>query len=474
MAGDRPTVEPHVGEADAFTFRMERDPLLRSTIVAVALLDRAPRWDHLVRRTDRATRLVPSFRAKLVESPFRLASPRWVLDPDFDLRWHMRRLRVPTGGDMASVLEFARITGMTAFDPERPLWELTVLEGLPDGKVAIVMKVHHALTDGIGGIQVINHAVDLSREPVEMEMPPPPQRGSHGLVPDVAEALVHDARGLRSTGQAVLGGLPGSLARAAANPARAVTGLLSTTTSLARFVRPVTSTRSQIMRGRRLQWHYDVLDVGLESLRAAAERVDGSVNDAFVAAVAGGVRHYHDQHGSMVSQLRMSMPISLRSDEDPEGGNRITLVRFDVPVGRADPLERVREVGAACRAQRDEPSLAYSNQVAAVLNLLPAATVGGMLKHVDLVVSNVPGIPVEVFVSGAKVEALYPFGPTTGTAANITLMSYRGVCHIGVNTDSGAVPDPDLFLACLEESFGEMVGVGETSSKRKTRRSTGS
>lgn len=79
MTGDRPTVEPHVGEADAFTFRMERDPLLRSTIVAVALLDRAPRWDHLVRRTDRATRLVPSFRAKLVESPFRLASPRWVL-----------------------------------------------------------------------------------------------------------------------------------------------------------------------------------------------------------------------------------------------------------------------------------------------------------------------------------------------------------------------------------------------------------
>ena len=116
----------------------------------------------------------------------------------------------------------------------------------------------------------------------------------------------------------------------------------------------------------------------------------------------------------------------------------------------------------------------HLHQVAAVLNLLPAATVGGMLKHVDLVVSNVPGIPVEVFVSGAKVEALYPFGPTTGTAANITLMSYRGVCHIGVNTDSGAVPDPDLFLACLEESFGEMVGVGETSSKRKTRRSTGS
>lgn len=474
MNEDRPIVEPHVSEADAFTFRMERDPLLRSTIVAVAVLDRSPDWEHLLRRTDRATRLVPSFRAKLAESPFRLASPRWVLDPDFDLLWHMRRLRVPSRGDMAAVLEFARTTGMTAFDPERPMWELTLLEGLPDGRAAVVIKVHHALTDGIGGIQVITHVVDLSRDPVEMEMPPPPRRGSHGVVPDLTEALVHDARGLTSASRAVIGSLPGALMRVATDPARAVTDLLSTTSSVARFVRPVSSTRSQIMRNRRLQWHYDVLDVGLEPLKAAAARVEGSVNDAFVAAVAGGVRRYHDQHGSMVSQLRMTMPISLRTDDDPEGGNRITLVRFDVPVGRADPLQRIREVGAACRAQRDEPSLAYSNQVAAVLNLLPAATVGGMLKHVDLVVSNVPGIPLEVYVSGAKVEALYPFGPTTGTAANITLMSYGGACHIGVNTDAGAVPDPGLFHACLEESFAEMVAVGEESSKTRPRRSTGS
>lgn len=459
-----PTVERHVSDADAFTLRMERDPLMRSTIVAVAVLDRSPRWDHLVRRTDRATRLVPSLRSKLAESPLRLAPPRWVLDPDFDLTWHMRRLRVPAGGDMTAVLEFARTTGMTAFDPERPRWELTLLEGLPGEKAAIVMKVHHALTDGIGGIQVIEHAVDLSREPVEMDMPPVPQRASHGLVPDVAEALAYDARGLATAGQAALGALPGALARSVINPVRTANELWATTSSLARFVRPVTSTRSRVMRGRRLQWHYDVLDVGLEPLKAAAGRVDGSVNDAFVAAVAGGARLYHDQHGSMVDQLRMTMPISLRADDDPEGGNRVTLVRFDVPVGRADPVERIREVGAASRAQQNEPSLAFTNQVAAVLNLLPAATVGGMLKHVDMVVSNVPGIPLEVYVSGAKVEAVYPFGPTTGTAANITLLSYRDTCHIGVNTDAGAIPDPELFLACLEESFVEMAAAGEGPS----------
>lgn len=468
MTSNRPVVEPHVSEADAFTFRMERDPLLRSTIVAVALLDRSPDWDHLGRRTERATRLVPTFRAKLVESPFRLAPPRWVLDPDFDLSWHLRRMRVPTGGDVPAVLEFARTTGMTAFDPERPMWEVTLLEGLPDGRAALVIKVHHALTDGIGGVQITAHALDLTRDPVEMDLPPVPHPGRHGLVPDVVEALSHDARMVGRAGQGLVRSAPGALARTLTGPGRTVTDVLATASSLARFVRPVVSTRSPIMRERRLQWHYDMLDVALPPLKAAAARVDGSLNDAFVTGVAGGVRLYHDHHGTMLNQLRVSMPISLRTDDDAEGGNHITLARFDIPVGRADPLVRMQEIGAACRAERAEPSLAYSNQVAAVLNLLPPATVGGMLKHVDLVASNVPGFPVEVYVSGAKVESFHPFGPTTGTSANVTLMSYRDTCHIGVNTDTGAVPDPDLFLACLRESFAEITALAEPPARRRT------
>lgn len=454
-------VEAHVSEADAFTLRMERDPLLRSTIVAMAILDRSPDWDHFRRRIDRASRLVPTFRSKLLETPFRLAPPRWVLDPDFDLSWHLRRVRVPSGGDVPAVLEFARNTGMTAFDRERPMWEITLLEGLEDGRAALVIKVHHALTDGIGGVQITAHAVDLTREPVEMEEPPIPHRGRHGLVADLVEALVHDARVFGNVGRTAVRSAPAALARTATSPAHTVAEFAATASSLARFVRPVVSTRSPLMRQRRLQWHYDLLDVPLQPLKDAAARVDGSLNDAFVTGVAGGVRLYHDHHGTMLNQLRLSMPISLRTEDDAEGGNHITLARFDVPVGRADPLERMREIGAVCRAEREEPSLAYSNQVAAVLNLLPPATLGGMLKNVDLVASNVPGFPSEVYVSGAKVESFHPFGPTTGTSANVTLMSYRDVCHIGVNTDTGAVPDPDLFLACLRESFAEVTSLAD-------------
>ncbi|MGZ4802890.1 MAG: wax ester/triacylglycerol synthase domain-containing protein, partial [Acidimicrobiia bacterium] len=157
--------EAHVSEVDAFTMQLERDPLLRSTIVAVALYDRAPDWQILNDRIDRATRLSPTFREKLVASPWRLAPPRWVVDPDFDLSWHLRRVRVRESGGMAAVLTFARNAGMAAFDHDRPLWEFTLLEGLPEGRSALVMKVHHSLTDGIGGMELALQLFDLEVAP---------------------------------------------------------------------------------------------------------------------------------------------------------------------------------------------------------------------------------------------------------------------------------------------------------------------
>ena len=466
-APDQP-VEPHVSDVDAFTFRMERDPLLRSTIVAVAVLDRVPDWDHFRRRVERATRLAPTFRQKLVASPLGLASPRWIHDVDFDLDWHLRQVRVPDGGDLATVLQIARTAGMAAFDHDRPLWEITVVDGLPDGQAALVIKVHHALTDGIGGIQIANHVVDLDREPVEYDLPPAPRAVRPRPLVGQAETQGHHQLSGTHTRSPLIREAPGAVAAAVADPVGIATDVLRTTGSLLRFVRPITTTRSPIMRQRRLQWHYDLFDVPLEPFKAAARRVDGTLNDAFMAAIAGGFREYHDRHGAMVGTLRMTMPISLRTEDDHEGGNHITLVRFEVPVGRADPEDRMREIGAICRAERAEPSLVFSNQVAAILNLLPSAAVGGMLKHVDLLASNVPGFPVEVFVSGAEVLGFYAFGPTTGASANVTLMSYRDTCHIGLNTDAGAVPDPDVLLACLRESFGELVALGRTAPKPRT------
>ena len=454
-------LEPHVRETDAFTFRMERDPLLRSTIIAISLLDRSPDWDVLVERIERATLLAPSFRERLVASPFGLAPPRWTVDPDFDLSWHLRRVGAPTPATLEGVLDMARIAGMTAFDPARPLWEFTLVEGLRGRGAALVMKVHHALTDGLGGIDLAAHVVDAQREPADLgPMPPAPSVSPHGAVEQVGEAIGFDLLRFGQVLRSFVGDLPATVWRAGRAPARAVADVAATASSLARFVRPVTATLSPLMTERRLRWRYQVLDVPLDDLKRAAKAGGGTLNDAFLAGVTGGLRRYHHSHGAHVDRLRVSMPISVRREGDPVGGNRITLVRFEVPAGMTEPIGRMRAIGAAAAAQRRERSLPFSNTVAGVMNLLPATVTGGMLKHIDFLASNVAGFPDPVYVGGARVERFYGMGPTIGASANITLMSYQGTCNIGVTTDAGAVPDPEAFLACLVEGFDEVIACG--------------
>jgi hypothetical protein len=177
--------------SDAFSWYMERDPELRSTIVVVAFLDRPPDWDRVVERCERASRLVPHVRDKVLEPPARLATPRWTPDEDFDLGWHLRRVRVPARGGREAVLDIARREAMTAFDPAHPLWHNTVVEGLPGGAAATILKIHHALTDGVGGMELATMIFDLEREPPDQGDLPPAPRSEHlqGAV-----ALVTDAR----------------------------------------------------------------------------------------------------------------------------------------------------------------------------------------------------------------------------------------------------------------------------------------
>jgi WS/DGAT/MGAT family acyltransferase len=451
----------HVSESDAFTLALERDPSLRATIVAIALLDRSPDWDRLTERIERATRLAPEFRERLVASPLRLAPPRWVPDPDFDLSWHLRRVRLPAGAAMPALLELARNTSMAAFDHDRPLWEFTLVEGLPDGAAALVLKVHHALTDGIGGVQIAAQVVDLTREGFDLgPLPPAPEARRTWPFEDVVESVGYDLRRLADLTATVAKAAPRTALGTVRDPLGTAARTAREARSLLHFVRPVTDTRSPVMTERRLLRHVELLDVPVADLRAAGAAVGGTLNDAFLAAVAGGMRIYHQRHTACVAALRVTMPISVRTDTDGIGGNRITLVRLDLPVGITDPRARMARVHEICRSERDEPALAHSEAVAAALNLLPVSVTGSMLHHTDLLASNVPGFDLEAYVAGARVEGFYAFGATLGSAANITLMSYDGMANIGINVDSGAVPDPDVFLDSVREGFAEVVAVG--------------
>jgi len=448
----------HVSDSDAFTLALERDPGLRATIVAVASLDRAPDWERLVDRLDRATRTLPTFRQRLVPSPLRLATPRWVTDPDFDLAWHLRRIAVPEGGGPDAVLEIARASAMAAFDPARPLWTFTLVEGLADGSAALVLKVHHALTDGIGGVQIAAHVVDLDRAGVDLGPPPPaPEPERTSPLGDLAEALGHDARRVAGAASGALRTFPATALAAARDPLGAASGAVADARSVLRMVRPVTDTRSPVMRDRSLVRHLERVDVPMPYLRQAADRIGGTLNDAFVGGLAGGLRRYHEHHGTSVDSLRVTMPISVRADDDEIGGNHVTLVRFDLPVGIEHPQERMWRIHEICREQRAERGIDRSEAIAAALNLLPVSVTGGMLRHVDLLASNVPGLPGEVFLAGAKVIGFHAYGATLGSAANITLMSYAGTACIGVNTDAAAVPDPSVFAHCLRQGFAELL-----------------
>jgi WS/DGAT/MGAT family acyltransferase len=452
--------DSHMRQSDAFSWYMERDPLLRSTVVVVLVFDRAPDPARLLRRLERASRTVPGLRHRLVEPPMRLAPPRWVADPSFDLTWHVRRVEAPPPRGLTGVFDLARKEGMSAFDPARPLWSWTTVEGLRDGRAAAILKLHHSLTDGIGGMELAAEIFDLAADAPEPDGDPDvPTSGTPGRIGLILDALGYDVRRASDLGRAQLSAAPAAAVRALRHPAASAAAAVRTMRSIMRTVAPITETRSPVMRDRRLGWHYAALDLPLDDLKRAARVADGTLNDVFLAGIVGGLERYHACHDTEVPDLWVTMPISIRKGDDPTGGNRITLMRFLVPVGNADVLSRVRVLHDRAASSRAEPSIPLTNAIAGLLNLLPTGLIGSMLKHVDFLASNVPGLAAPIFVAGARVDGLYPFGPTIGAALNVTLLSYCGTCNIGVNTDTGAVPDPDVLTLCLRDGFQEALAL---------------
>ncbi|HYA68793.1 MAG TPA: wax ester/triacylglycerol synthase domain-containing protein [Acidimicrobiales bacterium] len=457
--------------SDAFSWYMERDPVLRSTIVAVAWLDSGPDWDALQQRMARAVDLVPSLRARPLVPPMRLSTPRWTLDPDFDLSWHLRRVAAPAPANPETVVDMARKAATTAFDPAHPLWEFTLVEGLDDDRTALVMKIHHSLTDGVGGMQLAMVLFDLSASASLAETtfapgatPEYPEGDGSGRRTLAITALAHSGRIVVDTARRqAIGALP-TFGRATRHPSTTAGDVLGILGSTARMVAPVRSTLSPVMVRRGLGRHLAMIRVGLDDLHGAATAAGGTLNDAFVAALTGGLRLYHELHASHVDELRMTLPISTRKADDPIAGDRITLLRFAVPVGVADPADRIRATGARCRAARAECAIPYTNTIAGFLNLLPASTVGSMLKCVDFLASNVPGMPYAVYLAGARMSGYFAFSPTIGAALNATLISYNGECCVGVNIDTDAVSDPESLLGCLHLGFDEVLGLSEGAS----------
>src|SRR5437870_5427743 len=302
--------ERRMSDSDALMWGIEKDPLLRSTITAVSLFDRPPDPKRLRERVERGTRLIPRLRQRVVSAPLVASPPRWVVDRNFDLDYHLRRVRAPAPGDRRALLDLAEPIGMQSFDRARPLWEFTVVEGLADGKAAVIQKLHHSITDGVGAIKLAMVLFDLEREPDDPgHTPAAPDAEQPSPWALTFEALQHERRRQLGIARRTVG----AASRAARRPA-----------------------------------------ANLRSMGELAASAGGKLNDAFLAAVCGGMRLYHERHDTTVEQLRTTMPISIR-DETTEtlAGNQFVPARFLIPIAIRDPIERMRAIRELVTFQRN-------------------------------------------------------------------------------------------------------------------------
>ncbi|TQS43282.1 wax ester/triacylglycerol synthase domain-containing protein [Cryptosporangium phraense] len=455
-----------MSDFEAGMWRLETaEPRLRSTIAAVDVLDTTPEWKRLVAAHEWALGVIPRFRMRVVDPPFGLGKPVWSVDPEFDLDYHLRRIRLPSPATFDDALDFCRTVVDRPFDRARPPWEALLVEGLDDGRAIYLLKTHHSITDGMGGMQLVTLLHSRRREPTPDKptaLPPPPEHltGFDALREQVVERVLTLPSSVAGAGRAGV-----SLASRVARDPGAALGFAE---SLLRLAAPPACPPSPLMRARGLGRRFGTLETTVDELRAAAKSVGGSLNDAYLAALLGGFRLYHERLDSPIERLPIGMPISLRDASDPMGGNRFGVARFAAPVGVADPADRIRRVRELVLEARDEPAADVLSMAAPALSRLPVAAVArwylAQTALIDLQASNVAGITVPVYMAGARIDRMFPFAPAPGCGVMATLVSHTGVCCIGVTIDTAAVTSPDLFLECLSEGLDEVLRLGR---KRK-------
>ena len=449
-------------------WRAEAEPRLRSTVLSVEILDCVPDWDRVVAAHEWGIATIPRARQRVVEPPFALGRPTWVDDDDFDLDRHLRRLALPEPGSMRQLLDLARSIATTPFDRAHPPWEMTLVEGLEGGRSAYISKLHHSATDGLGGMQLV--ALGRSRrrdhtpdKPVVATPSTNRSRSSTplGLLRSQLTAAVSSApaRGRRHLEDAM-----SFLQRSWEDPAAPLEDAVRYVSSLQRIIGESPAPGSPLLAGRSGSWHFEAHEVPLQGLKAAAKSVGGSLNDAYIAALLGAFRRYHHELGADPATMPVAFPISLRRGDDPLGGNRFAGARLAGPVGEADPAERMRRIRRAVLQARDEPAIDALDRLSGTLVSVPTPLLTkvllGLGQDNDLQASNVPGVPFPVYLAGARVLRMFPFGPLPGCAAMAAMVSHDGTCCIGLNVDPAAVADADLFAECLVDGFDEVLAVG--------------
>lgn len=444
-------------------WNLDKDPRLSSTIANLTMLDRPIDLDRFRRRLHRAAAIVPRLHQRVVPGFGRLAPPSWQTDEQFDIDHHLRWISLGGAGTIEQLHETVTQIVNDPFDRTRPLWEFTVIDGLADGRSAMLQKLHHTLMDGEGSLRISEQFVDFERDaaepaPVDIEEPSGAPR-STDLWSSVSASVGHLTR--RSLGAARRG--LGEAAGSVTDPvgaARHGKEQIHTTMSTLGQARIDHRQLSPLWTARSLRRWFGTLDLPLDDVRRLAKAHGVSVNDVFVSGATGGAGRYHAAMGSPTSELRMAMPISTRRDGSA-GGNMFGLSQSIVPTGAMTAIERLTAVSKVLTVTKSERTAVGMDGVAGLVNMLPTSVVvrAGfrLAASVDFVTSNLRAAPVDVFMGGALMEANYPMGPLSGTAFNLTTMSYRGVLNMGLVVDAGAIAEPGLLREQIAAEFDELL-----------------
>lgn len=456
-----PHFDHKMSDAEGLMWRLEKDPYLSSTFANVTVLDKAPDMDRLRARLERATHVIPRLRQRVQPVPANLSAPMWVEDPNFDLHYHVRHVALPKPGTMRQLLDLAALVAGDAFDRTRPLWQFVVVDGLRGGRSALIQKLHHTIIDGEGGVRMSLEFLDFERDAPEPEPLDPdmvdtaraaqPDGPSPDLLRDLVAGSLRMPLGIIRQIKDLLAdpaGIP-EAGSAAADTVRSVLSQLGDTEAA----------HSPLWTARSLQRRMEVLRVPFEDTKAAAKRLGGTLNTAFLTAAAEAAGRYHRDLDAPVDTLRASMAISTRTERS--GANAFSLARMLVPTGDMPIAERFAAIHEATVAARDAGSSASLETLAAVASTLPTSLVTRLARQqaqtVDFATSNVRGAPLALYLAGARIMENYPVGPLGGVAYNLTLLSYDHSLDMGVNIDTAAVTEPEMLRRCLERAFKDLL-----------------
>jgi WS/DGAT/MGAT family acyltransferase len=409
---------------------------------------------------DSRLHLLPRFRRRLMQVPYDQGRPIWVDDDRFDLSYHVRLTALPRPGSWEQLVTLTTRVQETLLDRERPLWELWFVEGLEGGNVALLQKTHHALIDGVSGVDVATILLDLTPEHLPTEprawVPQRAPAPAQLLVDSLVERMTEPAEIVRTARRAVRG--PRLALRQVSSLVRSLNTLVTRDA-----IAPATSINVRTGRHRRLS----VGRIPLDDVKRVRKTLGGTVNDVVLAGVGGAFHRFLGGRGDHTDGLRLRVlcPVSVRQEHEQGAlGNKVSAMFVSLPVGAMDATERLAEIRrntADLKERRQAVGADFLlglTQYAAPTLMSLAARVVHRQPLINLICTNVPGPQVPLYLMGARMLEAFPIVPLTrNLSVVVAILSYDGTLHFGLFADRDACPDVERLAAALDDSFAELV-----------------